>query len=128
MKIKTRHAVVLGRKSSSQQQQRYLVHERGPVLRSGNQNSRPVLLRAQIYADFRVNGKDVIETVRTERPHEYLKIVASILPKELHVTEATLDGMTEDDLIEFSATVRAIAVGRAGLVERFWKMEPESGE
>jgi len=33
--------------------------------------------------DFEAHGKDVIEKVRAERPHDYLKIVASLVPKQM---------------------------------------------
>jgi len=34
-----------------------------------------------------VNGKEVIEKVRTERPHDYLKVVAAIMPKQQQTME-----------------------------------------
>lgn len=58
---------------------------------SGNPAGRPKGARSRLstefldklYADFQANGQAVIEAVRTERPHEYLKIVAAIVPKEI---------------------------------------------
>ncbi len=40
----------------------------------------------KLQADFAANGKQVIETVRTEKPDVYLKVVASILPKEIDLS------------------------------------------
>jgi hypothetical protein len=58
---------------------------------SGNPSGRPKGARsrlsedflAKLYEDFAANGQAAIETTRVERPHEYLKIVASIIPKEV---------------------------------------------
>ncbi|TWI15761.1 hypothetical protein IQ26_07775 [Mesorhizobium tianshanense] len=38
-----------------------------------------------IRADFRAHGAGVIAEVRTEKPDQYLKIVLSVLPKDLHL-------------------------------------------
>jgi hypothetical protein len=35
--------------------------------------------------DFEAHGKGVVEKVRTERPQDYLKIVASVMPKRMEV-------------------------------------------
>jgi hypothetical protein len=39
--------------------------------------------------DFDANGKAVIERVRTERPHDYLKVCASVMPKRLENEDVT---------------------------------------
>jgi len=44
-------------------------------------------------ADFTRNGQEVIEKVRDEKPDQYLKVVASILPKEIEVGEDTIDSI-----------------------------------
>ena len=56
---------------------------------------------------FNQHGAETIETVRTERPHEYLKVVASILPKELNVRTDALDEMSDDDLASMLDAVRS---------------------
>lgn len=42
---------------------------------------------------FAKNGAETIETVRLEKPDQYLKVVASILPKELELSEETTSAM-----------------------------------
>lgn len=85
---------------------------------SGNPKGRPKgsrnrLSEAFIEAladDFDAHGPVVIETVRLEKPDQYLKVIASILPKELNVTVNEFDEMTDDELIErirqLDATIR----------------------
>ena len=50
--------------------------------------------------DFLEHGEGVIEKVRAARPHDYLKIIASSLPKqiELNPEKAAVD-MTDDELL-----------------------------
>ena len=45
--------------------------------------------------DFEEHGEDVIATVRDEKPDQYLKVMASILPKEFDLGEKTADALTE---------------------------------
>lgn len=49
-----------------------------------------------LHDDFQTGGVAAIQAVRTERPHEYLKVIASLLPKELKVT--TESDLTDDQL------------------------------
>lgn len=68
---------------------------------SGNPAGRPKGARnklgeafvAALHDDFQEHGVAAIVAVRAERPHEYLKVIASLLPKELKVT-------TESDLTD----------------------------
>ena len=39
---------------------------------------------------FAKHGEETIETVRVEKPDQYLKVVASILPKEHELSEETV--------------------------------------
>lgn len=57
-------------------------------------------------SDWEENGKAVIEAVRVEKPDQYLKVVASILPKELNVKVNELDDLTDEQL---ARQLRAIA-------------------
>ncbi|MGO4619053.1 hypothetical protein AB4Z34_05425 [Ensifer sp. 2YAB10] len=53
-----------------------------------------------MHADFEEHGSDVIERVRKEKPDQYLKVVASILPKDLNVNINQMDDLTDDQLIQ----------------------------
>lgn len=63
-------------------------------------------------ADFETNGVAVIATVRAERPHEYLKVVASLLPKHVEVKDVTLDELGRDELAAVLDAVRAARSAR----------------
>jgi hypothetical protein len=53
---------------------------------------------ASLYADWCEHGVTAIEKVRQERPADYLKIIASIIPKEVHVRERSLEDMSDEEL------------------------------
>ena len=46
-------------------------------------------------SDFTKHGEQVIENVRAEKPDQYLKVVASILPKEIELGEDTIGSIAD---------------------------------
>jgi hypothetical protein len=48
--------------------------------------------------EFAEHGAEAIRIVRVERPHEFLKIVASLMPKELEITDNRLKDISDDEL------------------------------
>lgn len=88
---------------------------RNPLGRpKGSRNKLGEAFIEAMHDDFQLHGKTVIETVRVEKPDQYLKVIASILPKELHVKDATLDDMSDNELIELLAAVRSLTIADAG--------------
>jgi hypothetical protein len=88
---------------------------------SGNPAGRPKGSRtklgeefvAAMQADFKEHGADVIEKVRIERPDAYLKVLASILPKELNVNYNQMDELSDDDLAALLDSVRQLVASGA---------------
>jgi hypothetical protein len=84
---------------------------------SGNPKGRPKGSRNKLgeaflealHDDFIQHGSAAIETTRTEKPDQYLKVIASTLPKELNVKVSELDELTDDQL------ARQLAAGLAAL-------------
>ena len=84
--------------------------------KSGNPKGRPLGSRnklgedfiAALAADFELHGVAVVQTVRAEKPDQYLKVIASLLPKEVEIKRTTLDGLTDDELAAGLEAVRAI--------------------
>jgi hypothetical protein len=63
--------------------------------------SRNLLQRAFIQAlakDFEEHGEGVIRIVRIEEPATYLKVIASILPKEFLVEAREIEHMSDEDI------------------------------
>ena len=68
-----------------------------------------------LHDDFQQHGIATIEKVRSERPHEYLKVVASLLPKQLEIKESDFDSFSDDELAAFVVAARsALARVEAG--------------
>jgi Family of unknown function (DUF5681) len=77
---------------------------------SGNPAGRPKGARSKLGEaflgaladDFDEHGETVIQKVRGERPHEYLKIVAAVLPKQMQLEDLTpkrrAEDLTDDEL------------------------------
>jgi hypothetical protein len=59
-------------------------------------------------SDFEVEGEAVIRFVRSDKPVDYLKIIASVLPKELLMPDSPMDGVSDEDLAEAIAIYRAM--------------------
>jgi len=73
---------------------------------SGNPKGRPKGARSKLgeafiealHDDFQEHGKATIAKVRDEDPVAYVKVCASILPKELNVKVDPLDELTDEQL------------------------------
>src|SRR5262245_9564777 len=80
---------------------------------SGNPAGRPKGARSKLSEsflkalaeDFDSNGIEVIEKVRNGRPHEYLKIVAAVLPKQMQLEDLTPNRRAEDLTDDELATI-----------------------
>lgn len=76
--------------------------------KSGNPSGRPKGARNKLgeqfiedlYADWQEHGVATLAKVRDEKPDQYLKVVASILPKDLNVNINSMDDLTDDQLIQ----------------------------
>ncbi len=69
-----------------------------------------------LHADFEEHGVAVIQEVRRDKPHEYLKVVASLLPKELKIER--VDELSDSELdqrIRQLAGIIGVEVGTAGV-------------
>ncbi|WP_246807067.1 DUF5681 domain-containing protein [Ensifer sp. ENS05] len=78
------------------------------VGQSGNPAGRPKGARSKLgeafleamNKDFEKHGSAVIAAVRKNKPEQYLRVVASILPKDLNVNINNLDNLTDEQLTE----------------------------
>jgi hypothetical protein len=73
---------------------------------SGNPHGRPKGARnklgedflTNLYDDFAIHGPAAIERVRRDDPATYLRVIASLVPKEVKVETSALAGLTEAEL------------------------------
>lgn len=71
----------------------------GPGRPRGARNKLGEAFIADLQADWEEHGPKTIQTVREDRPDVYLKVVASILPRDLNVNVNGLEDKTDDELI-----------------------------
>lgn len=92
-----------------------------------NPNGRPKGARNKLgeafidalHDDFLENGVAAIQTVRSEKPDQYLKVIASLLPKDVNLNINDQYGeMSDDELIDrirqLDATIAPFLAGREG--------------
>lgn len=100
---------------------------------SGNPNGRPKGSRTKFaetflkdfLADWEANGKDAIAACREEDPVAYVRVAASIIPKDLVLKDETtdalnriIDDLDDNQLSELITAVRAISAREAiGTIE-----------
>lgn len=82
---------------------------------SGNPKGRPANAKqklsdsflADMLAAWQEKGKDAIDRVIAERPHEFIKAVGAIVPKEINVKTSAMDELTDDDVASLLIAVRS---------------------
>lgn len=82
---------------------------------SGNPGGKPKGARNKLQADFlntlaqdfAAHGKQAIEEMREKRPAEYVRAVASLMPKELEISRP-LDDISDDELNAAILAVRSV--------------------
>jgi hypothetical protein len=67
--------------------------------------------------DFEKHGAEAIRICRVEKPNEYLRVVASLMPKELEITDNRLHDITDDELIAYIEYVQRQLAGRIERIE-----------
>lgn len=53
-----------------------------------------------VQADFARHGVNVIARIREEKPEAYLKLVASVLPKDLSAATGGVDDLSDEQIID----------------------------
>ena len=60
----------------------------------------------ELAEDFDLHGRKAIKAMREEKPSEYIKVVASLMPKQLEeVATDPLDGISDERLEEMIAVL-----------------------
>jgi len=85
------------------------------LISEGGRNKFGAHFISDFYADWVQHGAAAIEKLRLESPKDYVKVAASLLPRELHVKAASIvDGWTEDEVKAALDHIRSQIAG-AGL-------------
>lgn len=90
---------------------------------SGNPKGRPANAKQKLSDSFladmleawEAKGKSAIDRVIAERPHEFIKAVAAIVPKDINVKTEVVQELTDDELAAALTALRStLALADAG--------------
>lgn len=92
----------------------------GPVRLRGTRPPEPsdpggrlsAVFLGDVLQDWEEHGATAIASVRAERPHDYLKLVTTLFPKEANAKVNALDELTDDQLAhQLAAILAQLAAG-----------------
>jgi hypothetical protein len=81
----------------------------------GSRNQLGEAFIADLYEHWQIHGMAAIRTVCDKHPADYLKIIASILPKDVNMNVSPFEHMTDAELNASIRRLLADAVEREGL-------------
>ncbi len=61
--------------------------------------------------DFTAHGHEAIVACRKEKPTEYVKVIAGLLPKELMVRKDPADELSDEEIADALDTLKGIVAG-----------------
>lgn len=76
----------------------------------GSRNKLGEAFIQALHDHFVEHGADVIERVIRDKPEQFLKVVAAVIPQEVHHRVEDYDELSDDDL-------RAAFLGAAGVIQ-----------
>jgi hypothetical protein len=80
----------------------------------GSRNRLAEKFLNDLYADWNEHGAKAIAEVREKYPTVYLRVVASVLPREMHVkNEGILQELSDEELNRLLSEVRGVVATRA---------------
>ena len=74
--------------------------------RKGARNRISTALLTAFAEDFEKYGDETVRICRVEKPIEYLKIAASLLPKEFEISDSRLQELDDNELESLIEAVR----------------------
>jgi len=79
---------------------------KGGGRRKGSRDRIGTALLEAIAKDFEEFGEEAVKIARVEKPVEYLRIVASLLPKEFEIVDSRLHDISDEELDAFIEVAR----------------------
>jgi hypothetical protein len=81
--------------------------------RAGARNRLQTTLLEALAADFEEHGAGVIRIARVEKPVEYLKVIVSVLPRELIVEQSNLAELTDEQIAGYIGVLQQMQITNA---------------
>ncbi|CAN7495144.1 hypothetical protein LJR231_003473 [Phyllobacterium sp. LjRoot231] len=99
---------------------RFLTGNSGGGRPKGSRNKLGEQFIEDLLTSWQAEGAAVIKRVIDEKPDQYLKVVASLMPKDMNVNINQTDGMTDEQLI---ARIRSLD----SVIQPFLASQGENG-
>lgn len=93
---------------------RFVTGNSGGGRPKGSRNKLSEDFVAKLYEDFTANGAIAIAECRTKSPETYVRVIAGLLPKEMHITASPLEEMSADDIADALARIAALRTALIG--------------
>lgn len=90
---------------------RFLTGNSGGGRPKGSRNKLGEQFLEALAQDFAENGREAIVACREEKPTEYVKVVASLLPKELLVRKDPVNEMSDEEIADALDILRGMVAG-----------------
>ena len=90
---------------------RFLTGNSGGGRPKGSRNKLGEQFLEALAQDFTAHGQQAIVACREEKPTEYVKVVAGLLPRELLVRKDPVDEMSDEEIADALDILRGIVAG-----------------
>ena len=67
--------------------------------------------------DFEAHGAEAIRICRVEKPNEYLRVIAHLMPRELEISHNPIEVISDDELIAYIEHIQLQLEGRVERIE-----------
>lgn len=88
---------------------KFIVPPKSPGRPKGSRNKLGEAFLNALHDDFKDHGAEAIVKVREEKPDAYMKVIASILPKEIDLGDNAVSALKESRDASVAAFLRAAA-------------------
>jgi hypothetical protein len=62
--------------------------------------------------DFEQHGAEAIKICRVEKPNEYLRVIAHLMPRELEISHNPIEAISDDQLVTYIEHIQIQLEGR----------------
>jgi len=97
---------------------KFIVPPKSPGRPKGSRNKLGEAFLKALHEDFTKHGAEAIVAVRETKPDAYMKVIASILPKEIELGEKTASTLKESRDASVAAFLRAAADDADSVLQR----------
>lgn len=93
---------------------RFLTGNSGGGRPKGSRNRLGEAFLEELAQDFAEHGQAAIVACREEKPTEYVKVIAGLLPKELLLRKDPVEEMSDEEIADVLEVLRGMVAGSRG--------------